>query len=134
MTGFGVVLIGCICVLVYGWFSVHDSVSCTVSGSGDEAIDGYYVGVGGIYVRKGYSMNYIPDFFELFNAYHEFTRDSFVIIQDRHEWGIFAMPNHQLIYGNIPMEPMKYLYHPPSDGWKLNPPILNHLLAIVSLV
>ena len=58
-----VTMLGLLSLALLAWTSLHDDISCVVTGS-DLHVSGYYVAVGGVYVRKGHGrVGVFPDFF-----------------------------------------------------------------------
>lgn len=113
------------------WYAFHDEVFCIVQNGG--SADGYYVAIGGIYIKRGYDFANIPDIFDLYNIHRYWSKDAYYIAQDKHQWGIFTFPHKQIQFTAIPKNPEKYIFFPPSEGWtsknsdfKMFSPIVSH--------
>lgn len=111
------VFLGYFVVALLSIISLRDDVYCRIS-SEDEALNGYYSAVGGMYVRKGRYFDFTPEFFGLYNAHRSTQYPLYVISQNRHGWEISQLPGKEVIYNNSPTNPSKYLYNPPPNDWK----------------
>lgn len=106
--------------LILSWGLIHDNVSCVVHNAGSKYINGYYAAIGGMYIKRGHIIEYVPDFFKMYSMYNEFSRSNSLITISLHErsWQIFELPHKRVVYKNVPKNPEKYIFSPPETDWK----------------
>lgn len=130
-----------ICILIVtvilSWGMIHDNVSCIINDAGSKYINGYYAAIGGMYVKRGHALNYVPDFFRTYTLYNEFSRSKtvYTISLNEKSWQIFELPRKKVVYKNVPKSPEKYIFSPPETDWKPidvglePPPRLSHCIG-----
>eukprot|EP01041_Mallomonas_annulata_P008225 gene8225-16910_t len=106
--------------LLFSWYIVHDDVSCIVQECGQESINGFYAAIGGMYVRRGYTIFSAPDFYNICNLHKTLgqNRQVTTISLHEHSWQIFRLPAKKSLYKNTPSTPEKYIFQPPERGWE----------------
>jgi membrane associated rhomboid family serine protease len=106
-------------VLILIWATLQDEITCLVESSDSSLmVNGYYVAIGGIYINMAKRIDSLPDIFELLVIHSTWSKDTTLIAQDRHEWGIFTLSPRLKLFYNVPEHPQQYLFQPPPDNWR----------------
>lgn len=71
--------------------------------------------MGGLYIKRGYSISYQPDAISMTNLHRSMSLSSAVKF-DVNAWSIYTN-GRTLVYVNIPEHPDMYIDYPPSTGW-----------------
>lgn len=94
------------------YLSSSDKVSCRVEHSTLPDFDGYYSGLGGVYVKRGVRTMFYPDFYD-FQTYFRSYDANFVIIFQNSRWKIL---HKNANVGFISSETAS-VDHPPNGPW-----------------
>jgi hypothetical protein len=111
----GIILFLCF-IALSSFYLVNDSVSCAVSNSDLDGVNGYYVGENGIYQKRGHPLTNVPDVFDLISMRR---------FGDSPAWIGMYNGGWQLIVGKQPVYKrpavqdgtMPKVHSPPPSGW-----------------
>ena len=104
-----------VCVIL-GWYSAHVPVYCIVQGASEDNVNGLYAAADGYYMRKGYPITYIPDFFRVVDMLRTPAEPGSAILLTSSEWDIVSV-NANKMYRNHPVRMDNSILHPPRSGW-----------------
>ncbi|KAJ1443975.1 hypothetical protein B484DRAFT_256829 [Ochromonadaceae sp. CCMP2298] len=100
----------------FSWYSLHEETSCTVQDAGRPSVNGFYAAFGGIYIKRGYELTYIPDIFGLLALQRSISGAT--IAFSKRQWTIHDHIMKDPVYSNSPPTPERYIYNPPGGGWE----------------
>ena len=119
MNGLSIAILSSIGTCLFSWYLAHDTVTCNVTGAGTASVNGYYSAVGGMYFKRGESISYFPDIFQILALRQDIGTGS-TIAMTKHFWVISSDVRKDVIYKNVPEHPEEFISQPPLDGWVLD--------------
>mmetsp|Transcript_20220 Transcript_20220/g.20325 ORF Transcript_20220/g.20325 Transcript_20220/m.20325 type:complete len:675 (+) Transcript_20220:281-2305(+) len=105
--------------IIFSWYASYDGVACIIEGAEKGYVNGFYAALGGMYIRRGKNIFFLPDFYSIYGLRNgnDMNRLVTVSVHER-SWQIFTLPSKKLIYRNVPEHPEKYIFQPPESQWR----------------
>lgn len=98
---------------VLSWYLVVDSVYCIVENTGDNSVNGYYIGLGGLYIQLDSKFNSISDIFGILDSRRHFGVTTISLVDQ--SWAI--KKDKKIIFVSDGDHPEQHIHNPPSTGW-----------------
>jgi membrane associated rhomboid family serine protease len=115
LNGLSYIILILIGILLFIPIFMYESVYCTISNAGAKGLNGFYTGLGGEYLKRGYPVLLYPDYFELLNIRRELSSYSSLGIKEG-QWQILSNYKRSLEYS---VDQGENIDAPPKLGWQV---------------